>query len=108
MWSPEDCSEGGRRLTRYRFVTPRRELSMTIEDAGYTAWVREPLIKEKQDIDAIGEFATAPKCDVEEVNRAAEAYGRARHRARPHLLLRRVRPARLLAGRLLPGGHGGR
>jgi hypothetical protein len=45
---------------------------MVIEDAGYTAWVREPLIKQRADIDVIGEFATAPKCDVAEVNRAAE------------------------------------
>jgi hypothetical protein len=44
---------------------------MVVEDAGYTSWVREPLIKQKQDIDVIGEFATAPKCDVAEVNRAA-------------------------------------
>jgi uroporphyrinogen decarboxylase len=71
----EDCAEGGRRLTRYRFVTPRRQLTMVIEDAGYTAWVREPLIKQKSDIDVIGEFATAPKCDVAEVNRAADAMG---------------------------------
>jgi hypothetical protein len=71
----EDCSEGARCLTRYRFVTPRSELTMMIEDAGYTTWVREPLIKQKQDIDAIGEFATAPKCDVAEVNRAAEEVG---------------------------------
>jgi uroporphyrinogen decarboxylase len=33
------------------------------------------LIKQKQDIDVIGEFATAPKCDVAEVNRAAEEMG---------------------------------
>src|ERR1039458_1833925 len=71
----EDCSEGARRLTRYRFVTPRSELSMVIEDAGYTARVREPLIKQQQDIDVIGEFATAPKCDVAEVDRAAEEMG---------------------------------
>ena len=77
QWHVEfvDCSEGARRLTRYRFVTPRRELRMTIEDAGYTAWVREPLIRERSDIDVIAEFATAPKCDVAEVNRAAEEMG---------------------------------
>ena len=71
----EDCSEGSRRLTRYRFVTPRRELSMVIEDAGYTAWVRQPLIKQPEDIDIIGEFATAPSCDVAQVNREADAMG---------------------------------
>lgn len=71
----EDCSESARHMMRYRFMTPQRELTMVIEDAGYTAWVREPLIKEQSDIDLIGEFATAPKCDVAEVNRVAEAMG---------------------------------
>ena len=52
-----------------------RELSMVIEDAGYTAWVRQPLVKEKSGIDAIGEFATAPKCDVAEVDRTAAEMG---------------------------------
>ncbi len=81
VWSPawrvesEDCSEGVRRLTRYRFVTPGSELSMVIEDAGYTSWVREPLIKHNRDIDVIGEFATAPKCDTAEVNRIADEMG---------------------------------
>ena len=85
----EDCSEGPRRLTRYRFVTPRRELSMVIEDAGYTAWVREPLIKHRDDIDVIGEFATAPRCDVAQVGAIDEIdkVAKARHRARPRMLL---------------------
>jgi uroporphyrinogen-III decarboxylase len=68
-------SEGDRKLTRYRFVSPGGELSMVIADAGYTAWVVEPLIKRKSDIDWIGRYVTAPKCDVAAVNRAAEAFG---------------------------------
>jgi len=64
-----------RPATRYRFVTPKGTLSMVLESDPFTAWVVEPLVKQKRDIDLIGEYATAPKCDVEEVNRAAEAFG---------------------------------
>ena len=72
---PEDASQAGRKLTRYRFVTPGGELATVLEDAGYTAWVVEPLVKKKADIDLIGAWATAPKCDVEAVNRTADAFG---------------------------------
>jgi hypothetical protein len=41
----------------------------------YTSWVSEHLVKEKNDIDIIGEYVTAPKCDVEQVNREAEEFG---------------------------------
>jgi hypothetical protein len=71
----EPVPGGERPLTRYRFINPRRELSMVIEDAGCTVWVREPLIKRPDDIDIIGEFATAPACDVAEVNCLADAMG---------------------------------
>ncbi len=71
----EDVSTTGRKRTRHRFVTPRGEISMTLEDAGYTAWVVEPLVKQKSDIDIIGQYATAPKCDVPAVNNVACAFG---------------------------------
>ena len=61
--------------TRYRFVTPRGELSMVVQSNQYTAWVTEHLIKEKQDIDLLGEFMTHPKCDIRAVNRGAAAFG---------------------------------
>lgn len=72
---PEDVSREGRKLTRYRFVTPAGSLSTVLEDAGYTTWVIEPLIKNKADIDIIARYATAPKCDVEAVNRTAAEFG---------------------------------
>ena len=53
-----------RPATRYRFVTPKGTLSMVLETDPFTAWVAEPLVKEKRDIDLIGEYMTAPKCDV--------------------------------------------
>jgi len=48
---------------------------MVLESDAYSAWVLEPLVKQKRDIDLIGEFCTAPLCDVETVNRAAQEYG---------------------------------
>ena len=71
----EDAGAGGRRLTRYRFITPAGSLSMVLEDAGYTTWVVEPLIKQKGDIELIGAYATAPCCDVEALNQTAEDFG---------------------------------
>jgi uroporphyrinogen decarboxylase len=71
----EKVPDPERQLTRYRFQTPAGALSMVIEDAGYTAWVVEPLIKEKRDIDLIGAHVTAPACDVAALNQVAEAYG---------------------------------
>lgn len=61
--------------TRYRFVTPRGELTMVLQSNEHTSWVVEHLIKEKRDIDLIADYATAPKCDVDAVNREAEAFG---------------------------------
>jgi len=48
---------------------------MTLQSDEYTSWVTERLIKEKADIDVIGEYVTAPKCDVDEVNRQAADFG---------------------------------
>ena len=61
--------------TRHHFMTPRGELSMVVQSNEYTAWITEHLIKEKQDIDLLGEFMPAPKCDVVAVNREADAFG---------------------------------
>jgi uroporphyrinogen decarboxylase len=61
--------------TRFRFVTPKGELSMVLESDPFTTWVVEPLIKEKRDIDLIGQFVTAPKCDVEAVNQLVDDFG---------------------------------
>ncbi|HUU26560.1 MAG TPA: uroporphyrinogen decarboxylase family protein [archaeon] len=63
------------KTTRYRFVTPKGTLSMVIQADRHTAWVSEKLIKEKSDIDLIAGYATAPKCDVEGVNRVAGKFG---------------------------------
>ena len=61
--------------TRYRFVTPKGTLSMVLASDPFTSWVVEPLVKRKRDIDLIGQYVTAPKCDVVEVNCVADSFG---------------------------------
>ncbi|HBG26516.1 MAG: hypothetical protein A2Y10_00965 [Planctomycetes bacterium GWF2_41_51] len=61
--------------TRYRFKTPGGELTMSIGSNDYTSWVTERLIKNKNDIDLIGKYAAAPKCDVQSVNHVAAEFG---------------------------------
>jgi len=60
---------------RYKLVTPKKTLTTVIQSDEHTSWVVERLVKEKSDIDIIAEFATTPKCDVDEVNHQAEEYG---------------------------------
>ncbi len=63
------------KTVRYTFVTPKGSLTMVLQSNEQTAWVAEYLIKDKKDIDLLGEYMTAPKCDVEEVNKTADAFG---------------------------------
>jgi uroporphyrinogen decarboxylase len=60
--------------TRHTITTPKGELTTVIQGNDYTEWVSEHLLKEKKDIELIAEFMTKPLCDVEAVNREAEAY----------------------------------
>ncbi|MCE5252009.1 hypothetical protein LLG96_17535 [bacterium] len=60
---------------RYNFITPKKTLSMVLQSNKYTSWVTERLIKEKSDIDFLGEYMTSPLCDVEAVNSQAENRG---------------------------------
>jgi uroporphyrinogen-III decarboxylase len=68
----EELPDPEYRTLRYRFITPKGTLSMVLQSNVHTSWVSEYLIKDKRDIDLIGEYATAPKCDVEAVNLAAD------------------------------------
>lgn len=72
---PERLPDSQYETIRYNFVTPKKTLSMVLQSNEYTSWVSERLIKEKTDIDIIAEYAVIPKCDVETVNREAEAFG---------------------------------
>ncbi len=71
----EDIPHPRYATTRYRIITPKGELTTVLQSNDHTTWVTEHLIKEKTDIDLIGEFVTAPKCDVEAVNATANAFG---------------------------------
>jgi hypothetical protein len=48
---------------------------MVLRSDEHTTWVVEPLIKNKDDIDLIAKYATAPTCGVAAVNEEAEAFG---------------------------------
>jgi uroporphyrinogen decarboxylase len=63
------------KTVRYRFVTPKKTLAMTLRSNEDTAWVVERLVKEKSDIDVIGEYVTRPLCDTAAVNREAAGLG---------------------------------
>jgi uroporphyrinogen decarboxylase len=71
----EELPDPKYKTVRYHFKTPKGSLSMVLQTDEYSSWVVEYLIKDKRDIDLIGEFVTAPKCDVEAVNLVAEEYG---------------------------------
>ncbi len=60
---------------RYTFVTPKGRLSTVIQNNDYTMWVTEHLVKNKNDIELIGEYATAPKCDLDALSREVDRYG---------------------------------
>lgn len=63
------------KTTRYKFITPQGTLSMVLQANDYTSWVSEHLIKEKKDIDLISNYATHPKCNIEDINKQAEIWG---------------------------------
>lgn len=46
---------------------------MVLEEAEYTSWVVEPLIKKKQDIDLTAKHATPPGCAAASRRRAKAA-----------------------------------
>ena len=71
----EQSENSGYRMERISFITPEKPLSMVLRFSDYTTWVSEPLIKEKTDIDILAKYATAPLCDVDEINKAAEEFG---------------------------------
>ena len=71
----EELPDPQYKTVRYTFHTPKKNLTLVLQSNEYTSWVTERLIKEKSDIDIIGEFATKPLCDVDAVNAKAAAYG---------------------------------
>ena len=60
---------------RYSCINPRKTLTMVLESDDKTTWVTERLIKEKSDIEFLAQYAPAPLCDVDAVNREAGFFG---------------------------------
>jgi uroporphyrinogen decarboxylase len=60
---------------RFSIMTPEKELSMVLQSNEHTTWLADHLVKEKSDIEIIAKYMTYPLCDVEEINRAADAFG---------------------------------
>lgn len=54
-------------MRHFRLVTPRGTLTAELKQVEWTSWLLEPLVKEKRDIDLIGEFMTMPVCDAEAI-----------------------------------------
>ncbi len=55
---PEAVADPQYETVRYRFVTPKKTLTTTLQSNEHTSWVTERLVKEKTDIDIIAEFMT--------------------------------------------------
>jgi len=60
---------------KYYFITPKGTLEMKIKANDVSSMVTEYLIKEKRDIDLLGEFMTMPICNIEKVNNIANEFG---------------------------------
>ncbi|AQQ69919.1 methylcobalamin:coenzyme M methyltransferase [Limihaloglobus sulfuriphilus] len=71
----EDVSGQEYPTKRYNIITPKGTLTTVMQSNEHTSWVTEHLIKEKKDIDLIGEFCPSPLCDVAVVNKEANEYG---------------------------------
>lgn len=71
----EDIPHKKYKTVRYYFITPKKTLSMVLQSDIYTTWVMERLIKERNDIDIIDEYAPTPQCNVDIVNTKAKEFG---------------------------------
>jgi uroporphyrinogen decarboxylase len=67
----EDIPNKEYKVTRFRFITPEKNLSMVLQSDKHTTWVTEQMIKEKSDIHVFAKYASIPLCDGERVNREA-------------------------------------
>ncbi len=63
------------KTTRFKITTARKTLTMVLQGNAHTDWVAEPLLKEKDDIELISDFAPASICDVAESNRCIDEFG---------------------------------
>jgi uroporphyrinogen decarboxylase len=73
--SSEEIPNQKYKTIRYTITTPKGNLTTILQANEYTTWVSEHLVKNKKDIDIIGEYVTSPLCDVEAVNQHANDFG---------------------------------
>jgi len=71
----EVISENPYMTERFSITTPRKKLFMKLQSDNYTTWVKEPLIKDKADIEIFNKYAPKPICDVDQVNMIANDFG---------------------------------
>jgi uroporphyrinogen decarboxylase len=74
-FSREDIQSNNYPTKRLNIITPEKTLSMVLQSDAHTTWLTEHVIKEKSDIDILAKYMPAPVCDVEAINKSAEAFG---------------------------------
>jgi uroporphyrinogen decarboxylase len=74
-YESEDIPNQPYSTRQWRIITPKGELTTHLQSNKHTSWLGEPFIKEKLDIDILGEYMPAPTADVVEINRAADELG---------------------------------
>lgn len=73
--SVEDVSGSEYETQRFTIATPGGDLTMVLQKNIHTAWICEPLIKEKRDFELIIKFSPWYRVDTEALRIAAEEYG---------------------------------
>jgi uroporphyrinogen-III decarboxylase len=76
QFSFEEISGKENPTKRMNIITPRKTLSMVLQSNEHTTWLCEHVIKKKSDIDILARYMPSPKCDVSEVNKAADDFGK--------------------------------
>lgn len=71
----EEIADNRYKTIRYTIVTPGGELTLIIQQNEHTKWLSEHPIKEKSDIDILGQYLPPLACDIEAVNQAAIDFG---------------------------------
>jgi hypothetical protein len=71
----EEVPDQSYKTWRWRIKTPKGELTTFIQGNKHTMWQGEPVIKDKSDIDILGEYMPAPTADVTAINQAADELG---------------------------------
>lgn len=71
----EEIPDPEYKTVRYNFITPKKTLSLVLQQNEHTSWVSERLLKEKTDIDLIAQYAPKTFCDVDKVNTEAKNFG---------------------------------